>query len=569
MVNKLILGDNLEILKTMDSETIDLIYLDPPFFSNRNYEVIWGDEGEVRSFQDRWADGMEHYIAWLKERGEQMHRILKPAGSLFLHCDWHADAYIRVDILDRIFGHANLRNHIIWKRTNTPKGSQFDSKQFGIATDSIFFYSKTNRYFFDDKAVRNKITKELIAEKYPKTDERGRYYEYPILRSSSKGTRPNLVYEYGGYTPPAYGWVVNKEKLQKIDNRGDLGWRVNGQPFRKFRPCEDPGIIINNCWDDILRIQSNSKEAIGYPTQKPVALLERIIKCASNEGDLVLDPFVGGGTTVAVADKLNRKWIGIDQSVAAVKVTELRLHQQTDLFTNIYTNSYTLQLHKYDYDTLRNKDAFEFEDWIVGQFGGTSNAQQRGDSGLDGRMPDNTPIQVKRSDNVGRKVVDNFKSAIERYDKKLFDKNRATQKPVGYIIAFSFGKGATEEVAQLKNKENIIIELVTVDKIIPVAKKPNIRITVNELLRDIKGIREIEFTAAGQSSVGIEFYSWDFEYDAEKGFKPSVIRDTEGKQQRPLKAGVYHIAVEAVDNNGLASIETIKLKVNGTVERTN
>ncbi|MDR3187981.1 MAG: site-specific DNA-methyltransferase, partial [Prevotellaceae bacterium] len=302
----------------MESETVDLIYLDPPFFSNRSYEVIWGDEGEVRSFQDRWAGGIDHYIAWLKERVVEMYRVLKPTGNIFLHCDWHADAYIRVEILDKIFGKNNFRNHIIWKRTNTPKGSQFESKQFGVATDSIFFYSKTNRYFFDDKVVRIKISEELVAEKYPKKDEKGRYYEYPILRSVSKGSRPNLVYEYGGYTPPAYGWVVNKEKLKEIDSRGDLGWRANGQPFRKFRPCEDPGLIINNCWDDILRIQSNSKESIGYPTQKPIALLERIIKCASNEGDLVLDPFMGGGTTIAVADRLNRKWIGIDQSVQAV-----------------------------------------------------------------------------------------------------------------------------------------------------------------------------------------------------------------------------------------------------------
>ncbi|MDR1181466.1 MAG: site-specific DNA-methyltransferase, partial [Bacteroidales bacterium] len=317
-------------------------------------------------------------------------------------------------------------------------------------------------------------------------------------------------------------------------------------------------------WDDIRLVQG--KEVIGYPTQKPFALLERIIQMASNEGDVILDPFMGGGTTLAVADKLNRKWIGVDQSVQAVKVTELRLHQQTDLFTSLYANSYTLQLHKYDYDTLRNKDAFEFENWIIGQFGGTSNTQQRGDLGLDGRMSDNTPIQVKRSENVGRNVVDNFKSAVERYDKKFFEKNIAAGTPVGYIIAFSFGRGAVQEVARLKNQENIIIELVPVDTIIPVSKKPAIRIEVNELSRDANGVREIEFIASGQSEAGIEFYSWDFDYNAEKGFHASVIIDKEGKQQRQLKAGVHHIAVKVVDNNGLESIETIKLKVNGEIQ---
>jgi DNA modification methylase len=123
-MNQLILGDCLEVLKTLASDSVDLIYLDPPFFSNRNYEVIWGDKGEVRSFEDRWSGGVDHYIAWLKERVVEMHRVLKPTGSIFLHCDWHANAYIRVFILDKIFGEENLRNEIIWKRANA-KGLSF------------------------------------------------------------------------------------------------------------------------------------------------------------------------------------------------------------------------------------------------------------------------------------------------------------------------------------------------------------------------------------------------------------------------------------------------------------
>ncbi len=281
-MNKLILGDNLDSLKKLESESVDLIYLDPPFFSNRSYEVIWGDKGEIRSFEDRWSGGMDHYISWLKDRVEQMHRVLKPTGSIFLHCDYHANAHIRVFILDKIFGEDNFRNDITWQRTNNPKGSQYKKKNLGIATDTIFWYSKSNKYFFDDTRIRTELEAELVADKYPKIDEYGRYYEYPILRSASKGARPNLVYEYKGFTPPFYGWVVSKEKLIEIDLRGDLGWRKNGQPFRKFRPHEDPGKLVNNMWDDILRIQSNSKEAIGYPTQKPEALLERIIKMASN-----------------------------------------------------------------------------------------------------------------------------------------------------------------------------------------------------------------------------------------------------------------------------------------------
>ncbi|MDR0784316.1 MAG: site-specific DNA-methyltransferase, partial [Treponema sp.] len=138
-VNKLILGDNLETLKKTPDECIDLIYLDPPFFSNRNYEVIWGDEGEIRSFQDRWSGGIDHYIGWLYDRVEQMHRILKPTGSIYLHCDWHADAYIRVNILDKIFGGQNFRNEIVWSYQRWTAGKS----AFQRTHDSIFFYSKS------------------------------------------------------------------------------------------------------------------------------------------------------------------------------------------------------------------------------------------------------------------------------------------------------------------------------------------------------------------------------------------------------------------------------------------
>jgi DNA modification methylase len=143
-MNELILGDNLEIMRKMESESVDLIYLDPPFFSNRNYEVIWGDEGEKRSFQDRWAGGIENYISWLYERVVEMHRILKKTGSLFLHCDWHADAYIRVDILDKIFGYNNFQNSIIWCYRQGGRSKN----NFGQKHDTIFWYTKSNKWQF-------------------------------------------------------------------------------------------------------------------------------------------------------------------------------------------------------------------------------------------------------------------------------------------------------------------------------------------------------------------------------------------------------------------------------------
>ncbi|MDR0520220.1 MAG: hypothetical protein LBH00_00025, partial [Planctomycetaceae bacterium] len=269
------------------------------------------------------------------------------------------------------------------------------------------------------------------------------------------------------------------------------------------------------------------------------------------------------GTTVAVADKLGRNWIGIDQSVQAVKVTELRLQKQQDLLSI----PFTVQLHKYDYDTLRYQDSFEFEDWIVRQYGGIGNVKQRGDYGIDGRMTDNTPIQVKRSDNVGRNVLDNFMSAVRRFDKALLEKNKKDKKPVGHIIAFSFNKGIKEEAARLKNREGILVNLVTVEEIVPLAKKPVVSVKINELSKNAFGVRELELIASGKSAAGIEFYSWDFCYDKEKGFKPEVIRDAEGRQVHEFPPGVHYIAVKVIDNGGLESIETVKLQVNGKVKR--
>ncbi len=557
-INKLILGDNLEILKTLDSESIDLIYLDPPFFSNRNYEVIWGDTGEVRSFEDRFSGGIDHYISWLKERVEQMHRLLKPTGSIFLHCDWHANAYIRVEILDKIFGNNNFISEIIWKRANAHNTT---SRKFGILTDTIFFYSKTNNYIFNPPQA-DEHGDDYTAKAYRHSDENGRLYRTHLVeRNAALGIRKNLIYEYKNYIPK-WGWMMEKEKLIKLDEAGKLVWNSNGTPQRKIYLDEVSKPLLGNLWDDIQNIQS-SKEKIGYPTQKPEKLLFRIMSMCSNEGDVVLDPFVGGGTTVAVADKLNRKWLGIDQSVSAIKVTEFRMNNLQGLFSAPFI---TL-LHKYDYDTLRYKDAFEFETFIVTQYGGITNSKQRGDYGLDGKTREGLPIQVKRSDNIGRNVIDNFLSATQRHDKKLYDKNIAQKQPIGIIIAFSFGKGAVQEVARLKNQENTIIKLITVEEIIPIAKKPTITVAVAEAGRDKKDVREIQFTATAQSAAGIEFYAWDFEYKPDTGFKPSILIDKEGKQLYKFKAGLHHIAVKVVDNDGLDNIEVIKLKVNGTIER--
>ena len=558
-VNRLILGDNLEIMKTLESESVDLIYLDPPFFSNRNYEVIWGDAGEVRSFEDRWAGGIDHYIAWLKERVEIMYRLLKRTGSIFLHCDWHANAYIRVEILDKIFGQPNFINEFVWKRSSNRSSI---SKAARRNYDTIFFYTKSKKYTFNQVFME---LSEASLKIYKNQDERGFFRLVPLLVSGKR--KGNTGQPWRGVDPNQQGqegmhWVTTHDKLDAYDEQGLVYFPPKGvTPQLKYYLEQSPGVPISEVWDDVKLVQGN--ESIGYPTQKPEALLERIIKCASNEGDVILDPFMGGGTTAAIADKLQRKWIGIDQSVVAIKVTELRLLKQRGFFSA----PFTVQLQKHDYNKLRNEDAFEFEDWIVRQFGGEPNVKKRGDLGLDGKK-DGIPIQVKRSDGVGRAVIDNFKSAVERADKKLFCQCVKEKRPVGYIIAFSFGKGAIEEAARLKNREGVIIELITVDKIVPIADGPTkVTVKMRELERDARGNCKIEFTAIGQSESGIEFYTWDFDYDAVKGFMPSEILDKSGKQTHTFKAGEHTVAVKVVDNEGLESVEIFRLNVNGVVKK--
>jgi adenine specific DNA methylase Mod len=267
--------------------------------------------------------------------------------------------------MNKLFGRNNFRNEIIWKRKTGRGETNHKSSIFGVSTDTIFFYSKTNDYTFHSQFTYDaEGYQDYLDENFNLLDENGRKYRSADLGSPSP--RINLIYDYKGYLPPKNGWAISKENMEMWDEEGKLIFpkTKQGRIRRKVFLDEVKGKPVQNIWEDIAIVSGNSKEKIGYPTQKPEKLLERIIKMASNEGDVVMDCFVGGGTTIGVADKLKRKLIGIDQSVQAVKVTEYRLNAQNDLFSS----PFIVELHKYDYDTLRYKDAFAFEAWIVAQF---------------------------------------------------------------------------------------------------------------------------------------------------------------------------------------------------------
>jgi DNA modification methylase len=556
-VSRLILGDNLEILKTIESDTIDLIYLDPPFFSNRTYEVIWGDDGEKRSFDDRFAGGIDHYINWLKVRVRQMYRILKPTGSIFLHCDWHANAEIKVDILNKIFGRNNFRNEIIWKRKNSVGQSNKKSSQFGYNIDTIFFYSKTKNNIFN--TIFTDSNDEYIEKFFIHKDQNGRVYRLATLTSPSP--RPNLTYEYKGHKPPDKGWAISLEKMIEWDKKGkifipeDKTKRIQ----RKIYLDELQGQLIQSLWDDIDVLSPTSKERIGYPTQKPEALLQRIIECATNEGDTVLDPFVGGGTTVAVADKLNRKWIGIDQSVMAIKVTDLRLKKRQN---ELFAKPYKVIIPTYDLSKIEQEDGKKFEIFIVEKFGGIPNTKGGKDYGIDGHTEYETPIQVKKwKKPVGRDTLDNFLTAIVRDNKVLFEKKKKEGQICGYIIGFEFTKDLINEVARLKNQENTIIELKYIRDIIQCDNPPKVTLTAEEL-EDFK----YKFVAQTETETGVDFHAWDFSHN-EKEFKADIVMDKTGVQEKKFKEGEHNIAVQAVDKKGLSGSDSLKIKVGEKTEK--
>jgi len=342
--NKLIWGDNKLILSSLKNGPlrdeiekqggIKLIYIDPPFDVGADFsmDIEIGDETftkkpnilEEIAYRDTWGKGTDSFIAMIYERLAVMRDLLAEDGSIYVHCDWRVNSYVRL-ALDEVFREDSLRNEIIWVRSTNPKGSQHKSNKYDVYTDTILFYAKSegNKLALDD--IRIPHTPEELKEKYFREDEKGRYYDGPIVSSQSMGPRPTLVYEYKGYTPPSSGWRLTKENLKKLDAAGDLGWTSTGKPFRKLRLEDDKGKPVGNFWNDISLINSQAAERLGYPTQKPEALLERIIVASSGEGDLVADFFCGSGTTAEAAERLGRKWMASDLGKFAIHTTRKRM----------------------------------------------------------------------------------------------------------------------------------------------------------------------------------------------------------------------------------------------------
>ena len=333
----------------MNDKCIDLVYLDPPFNKKKTFHAPLGSKAEGASFRDTWYDedikkgyltliadlyptlyeylkGVEqiesrshrNYLIYMAQRLIEIKRILKDTGSIYLHCDNTMSHYLKL-LMDCVFGHQNFRNEIVWKRSSQ-KGTRGNKKTLGTVTDIIYFYSKS----YDHIIKIPKIDRKDKLKDFKHNDKKGLYRAVtPLFADGSLHDCP--IYEWKDLNPK-YGWRVSKENLEKMDKEGKIHWNTRNKPYKKEYIDEYEGQDISNLWIDIG--MATGKERVGYPTQKPIALLERIIQASSNKGDMVLDPFCGCATTCVAAEKLGREWIGIDVSKKAYDLVKMRLDRE-------------------------------------------------------------------------------------------------------------------------------------------------------------------------------------------------------------------------------------------------
>ena len=326
-INKVILAHSEKKLGKFPDGFVDLIYLDPPFFSNRIYEKRASDTKISYSYSDRWKNGMDEYLDFMKQILANCHRCLSRRGSLYLHCDWHASHYLKVE-LDKIFGYNKFRNEIVWKRHNAHNDFRQGSKLLGRTHDVILFYTKSQKFIWNP--IYQPYSEHYIKKYYKYKDpETGRTYAYGDISGPGGRAKHNPHYEFLGVYKY---WRFSKQNIMKLyRDKRIVQTRVGTVPKLKRFLDEMPGVILQDVWDDIRSEQITKQAQVVYPTQKPVRLLERIIEMSTNPGDLILDPFCGSGTTLVAAKNLERNFIGIDNNRDACIISRKRLRQATKM----------------------------------------------------------------------------------------------------------------------------------------------------------------------------------------------------------------------------------------------
>lgn len=420
--NLLYYGDNLDILRNhVCDESVDLVYLDPPFKSSQDYNILFREHNgtraaaQIKAFGDTWRwdagavrdyrevveqggkvsqamqalrlilgdNDMLAYLTRMAPRLVELRRVMKTTGSLYLHCDPTASHYLKV-LLDAVFGPASFRNEITWQRTNAHN----DAKRWADVADTILYYGRTNRVTWN--VPRVPYNEDYIRSKYRHDDGDGRG-AYRLSDMTSPHPRPNMTYEWLGFPPPMSGWRYSQQTMQKLHGERRIWYPESKakRPQLKRYLLEMKGTVQGSVWTDIPPLNSQAAERLGYQTQKPEALLERIMAASSNKGDTILDPFCGCGTTISVAQRLERRWIGIDITHLAITLIRGRLK---DAFGASSAGAYKVAgepASLFDAVALAESDRFQFQWWALSLVGAcpAPPEQKKGkDKGIDGRL---------------------------------------------------------------------------------------------------------------------------------------------------------------------------------------
>lgn len=458
-MNRLYFGDNLDILRDhINDELIDLVYLDPPFNSKRDYNLLFkspkghSSEAQITAFEDSWHWGeqaeqeyseivaqgntnvaemiqalraflgegdMMAYLVMMANRLLELHRVLKPTGSLYLHCDPTASHYLKI-VLDAVFGVENFVNEISWKRYGAHNDVGQGSKHFGRVHDVILFYRKSHAQIWNQ--VFTPLNSEYVESTYRLIDpETGRRFRCTPLTGPGGAEKGNPVFDWKGHTR---AWRYSKETMERLDKEGQLYYSNTGYVSKKKFLDESKGVPVQDMWNDIAALTGANDERLGYPTQKPLALLERIIQTSSNEGDIILDPFCGCGTAVHGAEKLGRRWIGIDITHLAISLIEKRLR---DSFPKI---DFTVEGTPSDYSGARDlalRDKYQFQWWACSLVNSQpfQGKKKGADGGIDGLIffQDDTEkrggmkkvvVSVKGGENINVAMVRDLAHVVDR-----------------------------------------------------------------------------------------------------------------------------------------------------------
>ncbi|MGD0794339.1 MAG: DNA methyltransferase [Dehalococcoidales bacterium] len=464
--NVLYYGDNLEILKNREyfpDACIDLIYLDPPFNSKKDYNILFKENGgleseaQIKAFTDSWhwtpkardayhdliinsptnvgklinalhdtlgGNDVMAYLVMMTARLLELHRVLKSTGSLYLHCDPTASHYLKL-VLDQIFGPANFVNEIAWKRTTAHGDIKQGARHFGRIHDIIFRYSKGKDFKFNPQY--SDYSDEYVDTFYRHIEPgTGRRFQAVDLTARKPGG--DTLYEWKGKFP-YHGryWAYSKQNMEEFERKGRLFYTSSGMPRLKYYLDEMQGVPLQDIWDDIYHTQGS--ERLGYETQKPLALLERIINASSNEGDIVLDPFCGCGTAVVAAQKLKRKWIGIDITPLAINLMRVRLRDSFNLDPEVVGEPADLAGAK---ALAHQQDRYPFQYWAMGKIGARPVGEKKkgADKGIDGIIP-----FIDNSGDKRKNVIVQVKSGHVGVDVIKVLKTTAANEAMGVLIS--------------------------------------------------------------------------------------------------------------------------------------